>query len=1396
MSRVVVVLVVLLWVVPGVRAEPLDEHPEWFVLTHPPDEPGALLPGFREAGAFLFPPSSGATYISLMKRVTADAPVFIMHEGQEGKATLEAALLAGEIELPEGAFIDIGQLDTELLGDWGPFFAGNPDGFHVVDPRYLPNRPWDDAAGSRLAQAWGTCVFRPPLLLTRGLVEADGNGLCVVTSKVYSLTPYMTSEEIDFALRTYLGCQQAVVVQALQGDSDGRVDTFFRFTGQNSALVGQYQLVQDSSNKIILETQVAPKLAASLPENVKLDTIVMPTPVQSSGKTYWPSYLSFVVFKGVVLMPVYDDNEELEKEALDTFWEHYHPQKTVEKFDATAFVTKGVRLSGVSMPLPGAFSDSCAAPDVLCETNDPSKCGVCFDECLAGETTCLSDTTISTCQTGDDGCQDLLNSACKETQSCEDGVCVDPPHPCDLLPEGGKCEDQKVVVCVNNAVIKIDCESDGRFCGFEEGTGKAVCVVICQDQCEVVSTQCGSDGKSVVTCQADDDGCLVQTDAPCSTGQYCADGQCLSPEEPDVVTIDLSAGYDSNGKKSSGGCSQAPLAAPGPPGLWLLALAGLIFWSIGRGVLMKRWIGIAGLVLLLSDCSQGAPVSDEFEFDFGPAPADTANADVVEPVDLWTPPPDSAEPSPLLHSLETSLTPSSIKAGEKAGVNCKGLDQQGNPVATGPLAVEADAAVQVLGFQVTSTQAGQHQVWCVAKQAPGVAATPATLTVEPGPPAEMQLSLSPAKSYYGFLDKVTVSATGTDGSGNPLKDVELMAVSISPASMGKVTGAKVEFLAEGMATIKAYAYENNALMGSVDLLVDQFGPEIKVTSPARAATVSGAATVQVMGTIKDNLSIAWATLNGEKLEVSGAGQFSALVDAKLGMNILTLEAEDAAGHASKQMQSFLFSPKYKPVPQLPLANLYIQEGTVAWLDYDAFKAGRSTQGTSLSYLVQEFLVDIDLASLLPNPVAQQSILWCTYDIAMTNLQYGNPEIEIWPTPSGLTVHVKVPAISADISAPAAWCPDVAGKVTAQSLTFDATATLSVKSDGSMEVALGTVKAEFIGLYIDLYGVTGEILQGFLSFFQGTLTQMLEEQFEQQVTAQFEQQLEKLLGPISIDKWLEIPPFIPGAPGAAVQAHIRPAKVETAYAGVTFYANAAFTAQDYKNIPFKGAITRSGCLKNDTVKAHVEGKDYMEIALHLDVMNQTITSVWLDGGLDTELSPEDLGMGGDLAAMGVEDLEIETTALMPANMNDCHSDGKLRLEIGDMEMNVKLKVMGMPLEMKGYVYLSAVVSFSVGGTPGNQVVYLDYSDLDFIELHVAEVNDEWKGNEAFLQTMLQETFMPEFSGMLADNPYQVAVSEMSLAQLLPFSTDWTLVPVLHAVEAQKGQLFVRLHLDVE
>ena len=769
----------------------------------------------------------------------------------------------------------------------------------------------------------------------------------------------------------------------------------------------------------------------------------------------------------------------------------------------------------------------------------------------------------------------------------------------------------------------------------------------------------------------------------------------------------------------------------------------------------------------------------------------------LAPQDLWQPPPDTAEPSPLLAKLETHLLPESILAGGTAAASCKGLDANGTPVDTGPVTLIVPEGVGHANFQVSANKVGSYEIKCHASKVPGAEVVPATLTVTAGPPLNFQIALKPVKDYYGIGDKVTVTAAGEDSYGNSIDEVELGPITISPPSMGKVKDNKVEFLTEGKGIIEASAAKTPSLSDGASVAVDEYPPIIEIFTPARAAALLGAGSVQVEGRITDSAGIDSAHFGGSPLTLDNAGGFTSSISPKIGLNLIEVTATDGAERESRHLQSFLFSSKYYPTPKLPLEKLLVPNGVAAWIDYDAFVGPNDENGPSFSYLAQEFLVDIDVESLLPNPVASQTILLCTYDIFLTNITYGEITIEVTPTPSGLMVHVKIPNLEADLDAPAPWCPDVSGHVSATALTFDALASVDISS-GELDVTLGDVNAEFVGLVIDLYGFTGNIVQAFISFFQDSLTEMIETQFEEQVTYQFEAQLGTMLGNISIEQWLDIPPFMPGSPPSEVEVHIHPSGLETGYAGVTAYMDGAFTALDKKGSSLPGSITRSGCLKGDFATTKVEGLHVLEIALHHDLLNQVLYSVWLDGGIDMELDAETMAaMGQDPSEMGVENITITTDALLPPVIHDCSADKAFRIEMGEMKMDLSMEIMGMPLDMIMYMYFSAVAQMDITGEPGNQIVYFTYDQLDWMDLHIESVNEEWKGKESVFAELIQQTFLPEFLKMMQEYPYAIPVSQLPLEELMPsFAMDWTFVPVIDSIVRQKGQTFIKAHLLID
>jgi hypothetical protein len=753
---------------------------------------------------------------------------------------------------------------------------------------------------------------------------------------------------------------------------------------------------------------------------------------------------------------------------------------------------------------------------------------------------------------------------------------------------------------------------------------------------------------------------------------------------------------------------------------------------------------------------------------------------------------------PELAVIETWLAEESVPAGSgPVSVTCMGYDAQGNYVGAGPCHLEADAPVVVDGLTVATNVAGSYAVRCVPDDDVEVELVEATLAVVPGPPVAIDITPKPAKEFYVVGASLTLSATGEDAHGNAIDEVPLEGIAVTPGTLAKVVLGKVTFVDEGSGTISAHAESLPSVKDAFPVQVDGGAPVLTISTPKRASQLLGPGPVTVEGSVVDATGLKSVTLNGTKLTLDSEGDFSTTVPGAFGLNLLRLEAEDILGNRSRRVQGFTLASRYYPVVDGSLEDLYVDGGIVAWLDYDAFKGVASEEQTTLSYIAQEFLLALDLAGLIPSPVAVQKMLTCTYTIFLSDLTHGPPEIELWPLPDGLTVHVRFPDLAADLLMEAPWCPDVSGTVSATAVTLDALLAVTLSPSGDLDMEMTSVEVQFVGLDIELDGVTGALVGLVLGFFEEEVAAIIEEQFEAQVKDQVESQLEQLLGNLSVDQWIELPPFLPSAPATPAEIHLRGAGIETAYGGARFDIDGAFTTNGIKQEPLLGALARDGCMTGDFAVPKVTTQHYLEVALHDDVLNQSVFTKYFSGGIDFVLDQEGLeAMGNDFGALGVENLKIVANSFLPPVMSDCHPDGKYRIQLGELRLKISLTMVGMPLEMTLYLYFSAQSDFQVTGVPGAQQIQFTFGEVDWIDYHIDEVNEEWKGKEALFGELIEETFLAEFVASIQKYPYTIQVSAMPVGDLLPAFSGWTFVPVIDSIQRKPGHLLVRAHLALE
>jgi hypothetical protein len=396
------------------------------------------------------------------------------------------------------------------------------------------------------------------------------------------------------------------------------------------------------------------------------------------------------------------------------------------------------------------------------------------------------------------------------------------------------------------------------------------------------------------------------------------------------------------------------------------------------------------------------------------------------------------------------------------------------------------------------------------------------------------------------------------------------------------------------------------------------------------------------------------------------------------------------------------------------------------------------------------------------------------------------------------MHVEFPELSADLDAPSpGLCPDLSGKVTAAAVLLDAMASLSIGPGGKLQVSLTSIQVQFVNLNIDMYGITGAIADAVLLFFLDDLTAMMEEQFETEIKTQVEEKLLALLGNVTVEQWLDLPPFVPGAKSTMAKIRLEAVDLEAGYGGLEFTMDSGFTADDVKKLDLPGPPIRGGCLKGQGIAVAVEGLHYMEIAMHEDVLAQSAYAKFLAGGVDFVLDGDDLaGMGSDPGEMGIEDLTILGSARLPPILTSCTPDGELHVELGELKLDISLTVMKMPLSMTVYFYFGARVSLAATGPVGSQYIELSFGDVDWADFHLEPLGDDWAGSEELFADMIEESFLPQFIETVKTYPYAVSISSLPVGDLLPAFAGWTFVPVVDDVVQKTGYVLVRAHLLVE
>lgn len=306
---------------------------------------------------------------------------------------------------------------------------------------------------------------------------------------------------------------------------------------------------------------------------------------------------------------------------------------------------------------------------------------------------------------------------------------------------------------------------------------------------------------------------------------------------------------------------------------------------------------------------------------------------------------------------------------------------------------------------------------------------------------------------------------------------------------------------------------------------------VTIYSPARGTTLWDDKVVYVTGSVaSQGVAITEADLNGYPITVDEDGDFTAITEAGVGLNILLVKVEDAQGRKGRAVRSYLYGEGIQP-PGTPDDVNTIAAGSLVWLGQQVFDDDDTGDLDDVTTLAWTILSNYDINQFIPHPLLHEgedpNFAWCEWEVDVDNVLYDVGPLDITTVDGGIALSANLTDLSAEFSAVASWCPDAIGFIYADTVTIDAVIMIGLNASGAFDLEMTSVDVEISGISVDIVEGTGAYFDWLVNWFDGTISDLIEENLDIWLPESLIPMIDELLtGFTSYD--VEIPiPTIPG-----------------------------------------------------------------------------------------------------------------------------------------------------------------------------------------------------------------------------------------------------------------------------
>lgn len=285
--------------------------------------------------------------------------------------------------------------------------------------------------------------------------------------------------------------------------------------------------------------------------------------------------------------------------------------------------------------------------------------------------------------------------------------------------------------------------------------------------------------------------------------------------------------------------------------------------------------------------------------------------------------------------------------------------------------------------------------------------------------AYVVVEAAPIKTLHKPADEITLVATVYNQADQILTE-EGVTWSVTPegaASQGNE--GKWTLVSEGELEFKACLESSPTTCASQTLLVDEDPPTIMLLEPTPGQEIDG----QVQSTITVRGIAMQATgvfVNGQPMELDTEGNFSTTLSPTFGINhIKAIATDDRQRRTGDAELDVLYGQAFYPTLDDGTSGTRFEDGLLLHLGQRFFDDGSTPMNLpdgspvteDLADILSLLLAEIDLISLVPNPVADSADL----SLSVTRIDLNETRVQLRVVDDGLELYLSAPNLEVDTS---------------------------------------------------------------------------------------------------------------------------------------------------------------------------------------------------------------------------------------------------------------------------------------------------------------------------------------------------------------------------------------------